>query len=164
MFLKKSALILLALTLALSGAIAEEESGDLVQGMPAAGVQYTLPGDMEWLSGDEEGYDLGFRLTCDNEDLTVTEWVNDARDMTFADYAAFYADRNGMVAQADTLNGFEVYRLTFTDERADTAFTYLFAMAQEEYPPVVYSLSFDWSSEAGKTQALSILSTVEVWE
>ena len=166
--MKKRFILLLALCLCLLCTTAAAEGAP--QGlsyearelsMPAAGVMVYVPADMDGVEGDEEAYDLGFRFDCFNDADTFdcTLYVNDSRDMSLADYAAFYAGRSGYAAYAaETVNGYTVMRLTGADNPND--FTVLIAGTDTDAPSAVYSLSFGCSGEADAALANEILNTL----
>ncbi len=127
--------------------------------LAAAGLMLYAPGDLETLDGDECAYDSGFRFDCFNDTFDFTLYVNDSRDMTLKEYAAFFADRNHMKAEADTVNGYPCYRLT-DPAKKDGSFTLLIADTTEDDTPPVYQLAFMCDGEKDVKLANDILSTI----
>ena len=79
--------------------------------------------------------------------------------MTLKDYAAFFADRNHLKAEADTVNGYPCYRLT-DPAKTDGSFTLLIADTTEGDTPPVYQLAFTCDGEKDVKLANDILSTL----
>jgi hypothetical protein len=167
-FLKKWFALLLGLCLCLSfGASAEDaDAPDNLSYTPqelhmaATGLTLYFPSDMDEMGGDEEAYDLGFRFNCNNDTFDFTMYVQDSRDMSFADYAAFYADRAGCdIVKADTINDFSVWRLTTSDNPND--FNVLIADPDNpDAPLAVYVLTFSCTGEDDVALAEEILGTL----
>ncbi|HNX61611.1 MAG TPA: hypothetical protein PKN45_03130, partial [Candidatus Limiplasma sp.] len=108
---------------------------------------------------DECAYDSGFRFDCFNDTFDFTLYVNDSRDMNLKDYAAFFADRNHMKAEAETVNGYPCYRLT-DPAKTDGSFTLLIADTTEDDTPPVYQLAFMCDGDKDVKLANDILSTI----
>jgi hypothetical protein len=129
--------------------------------MPAAGLTISVPAELETVEGDEAAFDLGFRYNgfdaADAFDLVL--WVHDARDLSLADYAAFYAERNGFATvTVEMLNGFPVGHLSNEDDPG--RFSVLVADPNADLPEAVYTLSFSCTDEGAMTLAGEILSTL----
>lgn len=130
--------------------------------MPAAGLRVFVPANMDSIGGDEEAYDLGYRFNCSSDTFDLSVWVHDSRDMDLADYAAFFAERSGMTAAPDHVNGFAVQLLT--DAAKPGEYTILLAAPDQEAPPAIYELSFSCAGEADIKLAEEIMGTLSVME
>lgn len=129
--------------------------------LAAAGLAISVPGDMERLEADEEAYDLGFRYDCYTDTFEFTLYVQDSRDMSLADYAAFYAERKSFIAQADTINEYPVWRMT---NAADPTFTeVLVADPEADVPLAVYVLTFSCDGEEDREMENAILNTLDLY-
>jgi hypothetical protein len=154
-----------ALCLCLALGAAAGEASSAASGLPvelhlaAAGLMIDAPAGLDTLEGDEEAYDLGFRYDGYSDTFDFTLYVQDSRDMSAADYAAFYAERADFDAvTAETVNGFPVWRLTRSGD--PTTFDVLIADPNADAPPAVYVLMFSCTGEADTQLAAEILSTL----
>ncbi|MDD3213303.1 MAG: hypothetical protein PHY64_06505 [Eubacteriales bacterium] len=147
------------LGLCLCGATAEEPFPDALEiHLAAAGLAISVPGDMERLDADEEAYDLGFRYDCYTDTFEFTLYVQDSRDMSLADYAAFYAGRKKLVAKEDTINEFPVWRLTNAED--PSFMEVLVADPEADVPLAVYVLTFSCDGEEDRAMENAILNTL----
>lgn len=165
--MKKMLALLVCLSLLVPCALAETVPEGLSYAaqeeiLPAAGMMLYIPSEMDTMEGDMAAYDLGFRYECYNDTFLMSISVYDAREMSPADYAAFYAGRRGYTAAPDTINGFSVFRLTQADKPND--FIILVSMPDENEPLAVYSLSFSCDTDEARALANEILSTLTLWE
>ena len=166
--MKKGFLLLLALCLCLClTAFAETTAPTLSYAskelsLPAAGLMLSVPSEMSTLESDEEAYDLGFRFNCFTDTFDMTVWVHDSRDMNLKDYAAFFADRYGLTAAPDTVNGFDVQLLT--DTAKPNVYDILVAGPDNPQPDVVYLLEFSCTTESDVKLAEEILGTMALYQ
>ena len=130
--------------------------------MPAVGLRVFVPANMDSIGGDEEAYDLGYRFNCNSDTFDLSVWVHDSRDMDLADYATFFAERSGMTAAPDRVNGFAVQLLT--DAAKPGEYTILLAAPDQEAPQAIYELSFSCAGEADVKLAEEIMGTLSVME
>jgi hypothetical protein len=127
--------------------------------MAAVGAMITVPAGMETLEGDEAAYDLGFRYDGYTDNIDLSIYVQDARDMTLKDYAAFYAGRNNFsTVKQDNVNGFPIYRLT--NAASPDLLTVLLGDPTDDTPNVAYVLAFSCEDEKAWQQEDSILQTL----
>jgi hypothetical protein len=129
--------------------------------LPAAGLMIYVPANMDRTEGDEEAYDLGFRFNCYTDTFDFTLWVHDSRDMSLEDYAAFYAERYGYTATAETINGFVAQSLISNDVAGD--YVALVALPDSDTPAVIYALSFACTNDDDVTLANEIMSTLATY-
>ena len=130
--------------------------------LPAAALKVLVPFDMDSYEGDEEAYDYGFRFNCYTDTFDLTVYVHESREDSLEAYAAFYAQRHTMDAQADRVNGFAVQRLTSADRPFDV--TYLVTAPDQVSPSVVYDLAFACDGEADAALAQEIIGTLALYE
>lgn len=132
--------------------------------LPAAFLRLYVPSEMDSDGGDMEAYELGYRFNCYTETFSLTLWVHDNRDQSFADYTAYYAKKTNASATAETINGFPVQRLVPAEGAG--AFTLLvpppFVDPQDAGATfAVYHLSFSCDGEKDLALANEILSTLQ---
>lgn len=129
--------------------------------MPAAYLCISVPADLTRLEGDEAAVDLGLRYfgTSQDDTFALTVSVHDSRDMSLADYAAFYAKRYAYANVAEErINGYYAQRLTGSQTPGE--FAILLAAPDDEAPAVVYDLVFDCTGDAAQALAEQILKTL----
>lgn len=161
--MKKGLTLLMVLILCLGAPAAQASAPTLSYpaaelSLPAAGLMLYVPTDMASLGGDEEAYDLGFRFNCYSDTFDLTVYVKDSRDMSLADYGAFYAERSGTKAAADNVNGYAVQLMTSTEKPND--YTVIVAAPDQEIPDVVYLLEFSCGSQSDVNLAEEIINTL----